>query len=196
MTNVPRPHDSRKMIRLLETAKGLFLRHGFKRVTIGEICQKSRVSKMTFYRYFPNKTALARSILRQLFAEERSQITSVMSTDLPFEEKITRTLLYKMDFTTRFSQESMDELVEGGEVELREVLEEENGKTMREFRTNLLAAQSKGEIRSDLGVDFILLILNKTRQIIADPSLREQFPDVTALMKDVFTLFFYGLLRR
>ena len=39
---------SKKQLELLKIARELFWKHGFKRVSIEEICQKASVSKMTF----------------------------------------------------------------------------------------------------------------------------------------------------
>lgn len=45
-----------KQRELIETAAQLFFKHGFKRVTVEEICRTAKVSKVTFYRYFAAKT--------------------------------------------------------------------------------------------------------------------------------------------
>ncbi|MDP6932933.1 MAG: TetR family transcriptional regulator [Myxococcota bacterium] len=43
---------------LLAQARTLFLNQGFDATTIDEICDGARVSRRTFFRYFPNKQAL------------------------------------------------------------------------------------------------------------------------------------------
>ena len=54
MQNVNRKYDD-----IMSTGKDLFWKYGIRRVTVEEICEKSNVSKMTFYKYFPNKETLA-----------------------------------------------------------------------------------------------------------------------------------------
>jgi AcrR family transcriptional regulator len=54
--------NNKKVKSIMETARDLFWKHGLKRVSIEEICQKSGVSKMTFYRHFDNKTELAKAV--------------------------------------------------------------------------------------------------------------------------------------
>ncbi len=49
--------------KLTEAGRSLFWKFGFTKVTVEEICQSAGVSKMTFYRYFENKTELAKRIL-------------------------------------------------------------------------------------------------------------------------------------
>jgi len=41
---------------ILEAAKELFFKHGFKRISIEDICNKADVSRRTFYVYYENKT--------------------------------------------------------------------------------------------------------------------------------------------
>ncbi|MDH5400751.1 MAG: TetR/AcrR family transcriptional regulator, partial [Cyclobacteriaceae bacterium] len=55
--------QNRKYQAIFETAKELFWKYGIRRVTIEEICKEAGVSKMTFYKFFPNKVALANTIL-------------------------------------------------------------------------------------------------------------------------------------
>ena len=40
---------------ILEAAKELFFKHGFKRISIEDICNKADVSRRTFYVYYENK---------------------------------------------------------------------------------------------------------------------------------------------
>ena len=47
---------------ILIAGKKLFFKYGLKKVTIEEICAEANVSKMTFYKYFPNKTALVKKV--------------------------------------------------------------------------------------------------------------------------------------
>ncbi|MFC7471264.1 TetR family transcriptional regulator [Actinomadura keratinilytica] len=44
--------------RLSETAVGLFLEHGFERVTVADVAAAAGVSKPTLFRYFPAKEDL------------------------------------------------------------------------------------------------------------------------------------------
>jgi AcrR family transcriptional regulator len=58
---------SDKMQDILDSARSLFWKHGIRRITIEEICEKAGVSKMTCYKYFSNKTAIARYLIEEMF---------------------------------------------------------------------------------------------------------------------------------
>ena len=59
--------QSEKFEAILNAAKSLFWKHGIRRVTIEEICEVAGVSKMTCYKYFSNKTAIARYLIEDMF---------------------------------------------------------------------------------------------------------------------------------
>ena len=68
---------SKKQQQIIETAEELFFRHGIKRVTVEEICQKASVSKMTFYKYFANKNDLAEHIILRIFEQVEEKLSNL-----------------------------------------------------------------------------------------------------------------------
>ena len=187
---------SPKMVHLVETAKELFFRYGIKRVSIEEICQASGVSKMTFYRYFPNKTAIAKHVLESIYGEGRERINSILAMDLPFEERLKKVLVTKMEYTEKYSREFIKDLMTGTEPELKEYIEEETKNSLNELRKIFLEAQKKGEIRSDIKVDFIIYMMNVMKEVFKDENLQKLYPDFGSLMKDAFNFFYYGVLKK
>lgn len=186
---------SPKMVHLVETAKGLFFHYGTKRVSIEEICQKSGVSKMTFYRYFPNKTGLARYVLESIYGEARETVNNILAMDLPFEERLKKVLVTKMEYTDKYSREFIRDLMTGAEPELQKYIEQETKNFLDDLRKIFLQAQKKGEIRSDIKVDFIIYMMNIMREVFKDENLQKLYPDVASLMKDAFNFFYYGVLK-
>jgi len=185
-----------KMKHLVETAKQLFFRYGIKRVSIEEICQESGVCKMTFYRYFPNKTAIAKYVLETIFAEGRELINNILAMDLPFEERLKKVLVTKMEYTDKYSREFIRDLMMGTDAELKKYVEGENKNSLTEIRKIFLDAQKKGEIRTDIKIDFIIYMMNVMREVFKDENLQKLYPDMASLMKDAFNFFYYGVLKR
>ncbi len=56
------PKNNHRYVQVLAAARELFWKHGLKRVTVEEICREAGVSKMTFYKFFPNKVTLAKAV--------------------------------------------------------------------------------------------------------------------------------------
>jgi len=187
---------SPKMVHLVETAKELFFRYGIRRVSIEEICQEAGVSKMTFYRYFPNKAAIAKHVLESIYNEGRERINSILAMDLPFEERLKKVLVTKMEYADKYSREFIKDLMMGTEPELKKYIEEETKHSLNELRKIFLDAQKKGEIRSDIKVDFIIYMMNIMREVFKDENLQKLYPDFASLMKDAFNFFYYGVLKK
>ena len=79
--------NSPKFKQIVNTAKELFYKFGIKRVSVEEICQTAQVSKMTFYKYFPNKIELSKHIFTELIEENEAKYDEIMASDLSFAEK-------------------------------------------------------------------------------------------------------------
>jgi len=187
---------SPKMEHLVKTAQELFFRYGIKRVSIEEISQQSGVSKMTFYRYFANKTAIAKHVLESIYSEGRERINSILAMDLPFEERLKKVLVTKMEYTDKYSREFVKDLMMGTDPELKKYIEEETKNSLDELRRIFLDAQKNGEIRSDIKIDFIIYMMNIMREVFKDENLQKLYPDFGSLMKDAFNFFYYGVLKR
>jgi len=187
---------SPKMKHLVETAKELFYHYGVKRVSIEEICQEAGVSKMTFYRYFPNKTAIAKYVLESIYSEGRERVNNILAMDVPFEERLKKVLVTKMEYTDKYSREFIKDLMMGSDPELKKYIEEENKKSLNEIRKIFLDAQKNGEIRSDIEIDFIIYMMNIMREVFKDENLQKMYPDIGSFIKDAFNFFYYGILKR
>lgn len=78
---------NKKYLEIQKTSRELFWKHGFRRVTIQEICEKAGVSKMTFYKYFPNKIELAKTIFTNEVEEGTEKFNRLIEEDIPVAEK-------------------------------------------------------------------------------------------------------------
>ncbi|MDA3905863.1 MAG: TetR/AcrR family transcriptional regulator, partial [Bacteroidales bacterium] len=95
-----------KQQQILEAGKELFWKHGIKRVTIEEICKQAHVSKMTFYKFFDNKKALAIAILDNTVGAALIDYKELIDKkDCSFTDKINQMLKMKLEGTQDISQE-------------------------------------------------------------------------------------------
>ena len=84
--------DNKKFQDTVTTAKTLFWKYGIKRVSIEEICKEASLSKMTFYKFFKNKEALAEYLLINVLNEWHDQYRAIMKQKIPFASKITQVI--------------------------------------------------------------------------------------------------------
>src|ERR1035437_3109283 len=93
----------KKILQILSAAEDLFQRFGFKRITIEEICTKANVSKMTFYKYFPNKNELIKHLMSSWLTQVEKTINEFEGMEVDFTEKIKILLRLKEESTVKFS---------------------------------------------------------------------------------------------
>src|SRR5690554_4753007 len=107
--------ESKKYHSILENSRELFWKHGFRRVSIQEICEKAGVSKMTFYKYFPNKTELAKTVFLNVVEEGQVQFKNLILENISAEEKIEKLILFKAETTNNISKEFLNDFYLGSE---------------------------------------------------------------------------------
>ena len=178
------------------TAKELFWKHGFKKVSIDEICKKAAVSRKTFYTYYPNKQALVLSILESL-TNEMLDVFAVLvaDTEKSFSEKMNMLLSLKFEMNKEFSMEFINDFLHPDSAELLEYLNTVVGKSLmltREFFTN---AQKNGEMNPGLNIDFLLWNMQKQLEICSTPEALAMFPDSESMVRQISELMIFGVMK-
>ena len=187
MKNLKRTKRSKKREQIVQTAERLFSRFGAKRVTVEEICQEAGASKMTFYKYFPNKVELVRSIRDDWVEDGFRKFDEINATDIPFPEKINLMTRWKVEFTSRVNAEFIRELVS-----IDDVMDQ----AKQRFIGNITNAQINGEIRPDIKPEFLMLVVDKIYELVKEDRWKSVFSDFSEFQEQVRTLIFFGLLSR
>ena len=103
--------DNKKFQDTVTTAKTLFWKHGIKRVTIEEICKEASVSKMTFYKFFQNKEALAEYLLVNAMNEWLNQYRAIMKHKIPFASKIHQVIALEQTAGENMEEEFFNDIL-------------------------------------------------------------------------------------
>jgi AcrR family transcriptional regulator len=180
---------------ILKTARTLFLRHGIRRVSVEEVCREAGVSKRTFYSRFGNKDDLALKVLGVLIEDSRQLLEKTLDADIPIEEKVRRIIALKSKMAAEASMDFYREIMsdDSGPGRFARQKQREWDDRVRGFYAN---AQARGQIRSDMSVDFLMFLLVRIRDLMEDPELQRIEPDFSRLVESVMKLFFYGLVPR
>ncbi len=187
MTKRKRTATSKKRQRILVTATELFTRFGTKRVTVEEICCESNVSKMTFYKYFSNKTQLVQTIHDDLIEMAFAKFDEINALDIPFAEKIDLMGKWKAEFMGRVNAAFFRELID---------VEHSMIEFKKRYLRNISRAQKAGEIRQDLDVEFIWLVMEKLGELFSEDKWKDVCGDLGALQSQLRTFVWKGLLTR
>ena len=192
MSNTSNP----KREQILKTGKELFWKFGFKRVTIEEICKEARVSKMTYYKYFTNKMDLVKTIMDKILQESLEKYRQILARDIPYPEKVVGMVELKRDQIETMSNEFFRDYVQSGDPELLSYLEQVSGESMKIFVDDFHKAQENGDIRKDLKVEFIMVVMNRLIDMAHEDELLDMYDNPQDLVMEITKFLFYGILNR
>jgi AcrR family transcriptional regulator len=77
-------------LRILEAAKTVFFRDGFKDANLDEVARRAAVAKGTLYRYFENKAELYVAVLARDGAQFEEKLSRALRPDLSPPEQVRR----------------------------------------------------------------------------------------------------------
>ena len=178
-------------------AHDLFWKFGIKRVTIEEVCSEAGVSKMTFYRFFPNKIELAKDVISNIFDKTEKDYKALMSRDIPFEEKIKEQVRMKFEGTVNISEAFVADVYSGWNDELKTFFNDITVRMVKLVRDDYVKAQQEGAIRKDVNIDFIFYLSNKMTEMVSDPQLIAMYNNnVQSAIMEFMNMMFYGIVPR
>lgn len=187
--------ENPKFKQIVNTAKELFYKFGIKRVTVEEICRTAEVSKMTYYKYFPNKIELAKYIFAEMMDQNEKMYDEIRTSDLSFPAKIDKVIQLKMEQINSMSSELLKELLLADD-EIEELFTRKRNDFYKKMIKEYKEAQKSGDIRRDIKPEFILYILNLLAEISKDEKLVAMYAEPAGLVKELTRFFFYGILPR
>ncbi len=179
--------------KLLKSSKKLFWKHGIKRVTVEEICENANVSKMSFYRHFKNKDAIAEALIDQVFNKSMKRYNAIMQSDDNFRIKVDKIVKLKYEDVQGISEEFIKDIYKKDDSLLSKKMDSLSQQSLKKVKQDFLLAQQKGEIRSDLNIDFMMYMLNDLNTKLFDKELIKYYKTEEALIMELTNFFFYGI---
>lgn len=176
------------------TAKELFFKHGFKKVSIDEICKKANVSRKTFYTFYENKNALVIFILQTMIKGIKETYTEIMKADLTFAQKMQKMLVLRLQTSKSLSLEFVADFYnpEAGEIlDYFNRMKEESIVASKYF---LQKAQEKGEMNPNLNLDYVIWLMQKIMELCSSPDLMSIFPNTESLVLQISESMLYGIM--
>jgi AcrR family transcriptional regulator len=160
-----------KKQQIVSTARDLFWKFGFRRVSIEEICREANVSKMTFYKHFKNKDELVKHIIDLITGIAMKKYREIMDSDMSFIQKVEKSILLKMESSNEMSQEFFDDFHKNASPELRDHFNKLVRANLQTIQNDYKEAQKKGDVRPDINPNFILYYLDKILEMAKDENL-------------------------
>ncbi|HLN54262.1 MAG TPA: TetR/AcrR family transcriptional regulator [Lentimicrobium sp.] len=195
MEKVEEIAQNRHYLNLLNTARELFWKYGFKRVSIEEICSKAGTSKMTFYRFFSNKIEIAKAVYEREISRSQIAFRNLLeATDLTTAEKIRKMIQMKVDGTHDVSPEFLQDFYTNPDIGLKEYIETETWKVWNTVIDDFRKAQDKGIFRKDFKPEVFFRMAQQVLPLLNDKSITGLYNSPAELIIDVTNLMVYGII--
>jgi AcrR family transcriptional regulator len=186
------PQQENKKYRvLMDTARGLFFRHGIKRITVEEICERANVSKVTFYKYFHNKDDLVMSILQEWVDEGVREFSALRDENIPFMDKMLKLVRLKLTTAQEYGHDFIEEVM-GSNENLREFYHGVTMKTMELVKEFFTQAQQDGQFRKTVPPEFYIYLIEHITEMMGDDRLKKILPDPHDRFQELMNIFFFG----
>jgi AcrR family transcriptional regulator len=187
--------NNKKVKSIMETARELFWKHGLKRVSIEEICQKSGVSKMTFYRHFDNKTELAKAIFEIVINDSIQKFKAIMSDEsTTTAHKMEAMIKLKLEGTNDISKEFLQDFYSSPELGMVDYINQRTYEVWQYMLNDFKTAQQKGWFRKDFNPETFFYLSQKMSEMVNDPTLLSMYNSPQDLVMEITKLFTYGIM--
>jgi AcrR family transcriptional regulator len=180
--------------KIMAAAKYLLFRYGTRKVSIEEICREAGVSKMTFYRHFKDKDDITLCVLQSHFTDRMNEYEGILKQDIPFEDKLKKILDIKIDNVKSINDEVLNEILTDKYSRIGKWLTELNIEETGKIREFICSAQAKGEIRSDVKVELVLFMIEKTWDLLSDKKIQEIYESKIQMLRELNAVLYYGIL--
>lgn len=182
-----------KQKQILSKGKELFWKYGFKRVTTEEICREAKVSKMTFYKYFPNKSKLAEAILDRIFDESFIKIRKLAEEHEDAGQTLEKIMQLKFEGSKGIGEEFVKDLYTNPDTELKVYIETKTQETFLEVIKLYERGKIDGWVRKDLNIPFMIQFTKSSMELISKQDFMSHFDDYQEMILEITRLFIYGI---
>ncbi len=184
-----------KKEKIEHTARELFWKHGFKKVSIDEICKTAHVSRKTYYTYYSNKNAIVLAILESLANTMFEKYEALMNDEnKTFSQKIKEMMDLKSETNKQFSMEFVADLYSSDMPETMAYFQSMSTKSLQITRNFFEKAQQSGEMNPNLDINFVMWYMQKQSELVNSPELKTIFPDIKELTIQFSELLIYGIM--
>lgn len=181
-----------KYKQLIQAARELFSKHGFRRITIDEICTKANVSKMTFYKYFENKLDIFKNVMDEIVLESCAKFENLMKENTDFRTKLQKLLELKIRGNQELGHEFIEEVLSSDNPEWLTYFHGVSNQAYQYGLQFLESGKAAGVIRRDLKPEFYNFMVGHLVQFIEDEHLKAIYPDIHDRIEEITKFGFYG----
>lgn len=185
-----------KKEQIIEAARKLFTKYGYKKVSMDEIAREANVSKKTVYAYFKDKEELFRYFIFEELDKMRTAVANIENKKLPFLEMVHETiytvLKYKKEnnFLSTITKEAED-FKNQKIIEAIKILDTE----VKNYIKNKLIYAIENKYIRDCNVDVLTFVIYKVYMaLIFESDLDSTKIDEKEVSNEIFEILKKGIL--
>jgi len=147
----PRHDDKAKPTKdiVLETATMLFIKEGYKNVSMDDVAKACNVTKATIYYYYPTKGDLYTSALVEMMHRIRFHIERILEQSIPFKDRLQQLIEVHLSATVDIDMKNFmrEATINLSNTQLKEVHASEN-EMYKTIEQSMQKEMEKGTIRN------------------------------------------------
>lgn len=177
---------------IIEAAQELLLAFGITGVSIEQIAEKARVSRVTLFKYFGDKENLVKEAVLIWVNALMQEYDRILEGNQPFHTKLV-SILNLIIAGIHSAEDDAIKISVRGNVELMSIIKEQVAILgLPKIMTLIEDGKRAGEIESSLDNEAILTFFSMFSPIISDPNyIRKE----KSYQKSLFDLFMGGLIK-
>jgi len=184
---------------IVDVARKIFTRRGFRKATMDEIAAASRKGKSSIYYYFPGKEEIFKAVVEKEAGELKQRLDKTINTDASPLEKLKAYILFRLhhvrrveNFYAALNEDSLSHL--DFILKIRQNFDQEELRVVREILEEGMADGSFQLSSSEIGAIAIATMMKglELPLLLSD----EHKTDRAALMDDLIRVLFYGIVKR
>lgn len=184
---------SKKYSTIVTTARELFWKHGFRRVSIEELCVKAQVSKMTFYKFFPNKIELAKEVFRRESQLGVSNFKNILHEQNSPAETLKKIVQLKLEGASEISAEFLHDFYEDNSEGLKDFVVEISRSSWLQIVEEVRDAQRKKIFTNAIKPELMIYLSQAMGSLVTNHELLAHYSSPHQLISELTHLMAYGI---
>lgn len=184
---------------IVEVARKIFTRYGFRKTTMEEIAAATRKGKSSIYYYFSSKEEIFRAVVEKEAEELQEKLDQTIQKDAPTIEKLKTYLLFRLrhvktveNFYAALKEEYLSQL--DFILEIRRKIDMEELQVVKEILEEGMADGTFQVASSEIGAIAIATMMKglEVPLLLSD----EHKTDREELLDDLIRVLFFGIVRQ
>lgn len=181
--------------RILEHARERFLHHGFSKVTVDELSLDLGMSKKTFYKFFPSKEELLRTIIYAMMKGVEGEMERIENSDKPFAERLADVMMLLGKNMGRISRAFQLDIQRFAPALWKEAETFRREHVITRIGRMILKAREEGIFREEINeVILVHMLLHSIQGIVNPEFLTQQSFSLNEAFRTIFKTLFEGAL--